>query len=366
SSYTLLGLKTVYLGERNAVGFGSVGVTGPYGLASIGPNSFVAAPGSFVNAKFIRVAPSAVVFTKIYAPALVTLPVMQYNTRNVSGLPIINVPANTTTTLNGNYRYLNVGKGAHVTLNGNLFGDIRLAEGGELIFNSASIDIRSLTMDNGTLSARTTANFNANSRISVRVSDKVVIGEHCRVSGSNMVFYIGDKRTDIERFSVRARDTHVEANVFIPNGILLVSGNNAPGTECVMTGYFIADVIVSLGREVLWNPRFCNVPLPLTVNNEITGQRTEGELEVQKSIAGSPMKISVYPNPSAQYFNMVIQSEKADQLQVSIYDVSGRKIEQINGPSNKTYTFGYQYRPGIYLVEVQRGKEKNTIKVVKL
>jgi uncharacterized protein (TIGR02145 family) len=366
SSYTLFGLKTIHLGERNAVGFGSVGVTSPFGLATIGRNSFVVAPGGFVKAKFILVSPSATVFTKINAPAIVTLPAMQFNTSDISGLPIFNVPAFTTTILNSNYRYLKIAKGAHVTLNGTVFGDIHLAEGSEIIINSTAIDIRSLTLDNGSSSAHTTISFSSNNRVSVRVSDKVVIGEHCRVSGNNVVFYVGDQRKDIERFSVRARDTHVDANVYIPNGILSVTGNNQTGTECVMTGYFIADAIISSAREVIWNPRFCNVPSPFIVNDERAEQKNARKMDIQKPIAGTPLTILVYPNPSGQYFNLSAQSLKTEQIQINIFDAFGRQMEQLNGSSNKTYMFGHQYKPGVYMVEVQQGDGKNTFKVIKL
>jgi hypothetical protein len=38
----------------------------------------------------------------------------------------------------------------------------------------------------------------------------------------------------------------------------------------------------------------------------------------------------------------------------------------LKGSANKTYTFGHQYKQGIYLVEVQQGIEKYTFKVIKL
>jgi hypothetical protein len=77
-------------------------------------------------------------------------------------------------------------------------------------------------------------------------------------------------------------------------------------------------------------------------------------------------KITVYPNPSGQYFNLSAQSLKAEQLQIKIFDAFGREIEQLKGSANKTYTFGHQYKQGIYLVEVQQGIEKYTFKVIKL
>jgi len=90
------------------------------------------------------------------------------------------------------------------------------------------------------------------------------------------------------------------------------------------------------------------------------------EERIKENLLLNDGKISVYPNPSGQFFNLNTQTLKTEQLQIRIFDAFGREVEQLKGPANKTYTFGHQYKPGMYMVEVMQGVEKYTFKVIKL
>ncbi len=78
------------------------------------------------------------------------------------------------------------------------------------------------------------------------------------------------------------------------------------------------------------------------------------------------LKISVYPNPSASQFQLVINSSKPGQpIFIKVIDMYGKPVFRQYNAAGNAYTFGNSFAPGIYLVQVQQGNKVKTIKVVK-
>ena len=72
--------------------------------------------------------------------------------------------------------------------------------------------------------------------------------------------------------------------------------------------------------------------------------------------------VTVYPNPSANEFKVDISTGGAV---ISVYDYTGKLIEQ-KELINPSFSFGKDYRSGIYLVNIKIGKEIQTKKVIKM
>jgi hypothetical protein len=91
---------------------------------------------------------------------------------------------------------------------------------------------------------------------------------------------------------------------------------------------------------------------------------TEAEHENKVVIEPMAFDIKAYPNPSDRGFNLVINGT-TEQVQFKCYDVSGRLVEQSVLRSDVIFRFGETYRPGIYIVQVWKGKEMKSAKLVK-
>ncbi|MCU7550098.1 T9SS type A sorting domain-containing protein [Chitinophagaceae bacterium LB-8] len=107
--------------------------------------------------------------------------------------------------------------------------------------------------------------------------------------------------------------------------------------------------------------------LTVTVPPNQKGQNNKALIAANvETIAQKGLNVSAYPNPSAQYFNLNIQSSSNTPVTVIITDVTGRVMETKSGvASNSNLTFGHSYQPGVYLVQVVQGTEKLVIKLVK-
>ncbi len=71
--------------------------------------------------------------------------------------------------------------------------------------------------------------------------------------------------------------------------------------------------------------------------------------------------IVIYPNPSADNFNVVIEKPSI----VQVYNYTGKLIEEVNVEKTKTISIGENYAAGIYFVKTQSGEKTNTAKIIK-
>jgi len=79
----------------------------------------------------------------------------------------------------------------------------------------------------------------------------------------------------------------------------------------------------------------------------------------------------VYPNPSNGIINVDFQAEKSNQVNVNVFDISGRLLEQktiISSGSLQTQQInisGSAVKSGMYLLEITSGQQKQVFKVLK-
>ncbi|MFN2458903.1 MAG: T9SS type A sorting domain-containing protein, partial [Chitinophagaceae bacterium] len=83
-------------------------------------------------------------------------------------------------------------------------------------------------------------------------------------------------------------------------------------------------------------------------------------------IANVKFTVIPQPNPSSDYFTLVITSENSEAINVKVYDMLGRIIESKNNiASNGKLKIGDNYKAGAYIVELQQGSEKVVIRLLK-
>ncbi len=89
-------------------------------------------------------------------------------------------------------------------------------------------------------------------------------------------------------------------------------------------------------------------------------------LDVEEINVPEKLQARAFPNPTSNYFSLVLQSRRTEQVNLRVVDLVGRVVEAKRGiAANSTLRIGDNYRPGIYFVEVTQGKEKVVMKLVK-
>jgi hypothetical protein len=78
------------------------------------------------------------------------------------------------------------------------------------------------------------------------------------------------------------------------------------------------------------------------------------------------LQARVMPNPSSSSFTVSLEGEPGKSLQLRVTDVLGRLVEsRSNVQPNTQLKVGQNWKPGIYILQVQQGQESKTIKLVK-
>lgn len=408
TSYTILAYDKVQLGANNVVASGSVGVISAKGEATFHNNSSVAAPGSFVKARKIdRDGKNITIANPIYSAAAgIQLPVMLYNTTSTWNLSNASVAQSATATLQGNYKDLTIRKNAKVTLNGTIFGTIRIEQGAQVTFTAPMIHIEKLDVAKGPRYGYSYIRFMQDAKVLVRRS--VSIGSQVFVNPDNnsVTFYMGDaqkgngknkyKAWDDEgedaQFSVKGGDTRINANIYIPGGKLKVTGGYAYGDygnghgDCdrdddddkyyekgnsyvYMTGFFIADEVESNGKNVNWNSFDCGaaaVPVVNTVSAVIT-QSTLAEGKSEQVTTEAELKVTVMPNPTTTFFTLKFESKYQTPVALRVMDANGRVVDARSGIApNSTFQIGANYQSGTYFAEMIQGTQRKLVQLIKL
>ncbi|MES2332873.1 MAG: HYR domain-containing protein [Bacteroidota bacterium] len=390
SSYTILAFDDINLGTSNIVASGSVGVTSNGGEASFGSNSSVSSPGAFVKAKHIdKNGPNILITNPIYSAATgISLPTMLLNTANTNNLPNKDVAQNSVSTVNGNYKNLTLKKGSRTTLTGNTFGTIRVEQGAQVTFTSTTINIDKLQVVKGPRYGYSYLRFAPDTKI--LVSTSVSIGSQVYINPDNykVTFYMGDKKSDEEKFAVNGGDTKVTANIYVPNGKLKVTGGYRYGDygngfgDCDrdddddryygqgssyvnMTGLFIAEEVEGNGKNVIWNSFDCNAA-PVPVLNTVITQLAVASKETS-TVSEEELKVTVLPNPSTTYFTLKIESKYATPVNLRVIDSRGRVVDaRANIGSNSTIQVGHGYAGGTYYAEMVQGGVRKVVQLIKL
>jgi len=82
-------------------------------------------------------------------------------------------------------------------------------------------------------------------------------------------------------------------------------------------------------------------------------------------IAKNSLSLLALPNPTRTAFTLNLQSSSKERVQIIVTDLSGKKLYQATGNSNRQYTFGREFASGMYIVQVIQGKDIKTLKLIK-
>ena len=76
--------------------------------------------------------------------------------------------------------------------------------------------------------------------------------------------------------------------------------------------------------------------------------------------------VKVMPNPTSDYFALQLNNQNYEKFKITVFDVLGRVIEQnTDVAANGTIQLGRKYHAGIYILEIQQGKNKAILRLIK-
>jgi hypothetical protein len=181
---------------------------------------------------------------------------------------------------------------------------------------------------------------------------------------SNICSIIGTSTS--ARYTASAVVGAVSYNWVLPNGAVIDSGGNGIRIRVIFNTAGINDSIYvqAVGTNGCAGAKRI---LKLVTTGCVTRLITKAIAVEAPNSKPSPMAVTVYPNPTTSSFQLMVKSSMpVEKITARIMDVNGRWYKTLTFSSDETIAFGQDLRAGMYLVEVRRGKEIKTMKVVKL
>jgi len=83
------------------------------------------------------------------------------------------------------------------------------------------------------------------------------------------------------------------------------------------------------------------------------------------NLQAANLAVKVMGNPSRSYFDIQIGSFSNNNVRITVYDNLGRLIETKSLGANQMVRLGSSYRPGTYLVQIVKGTQKQTLRLLK-
>jgi hypothetical protein len=101
----------------------------------------------------------------------------------------------------------------------------------------------------------------------------------------------------------------------------------------------------------------------INLGTACTSLQKKADDDMTKKVANA-FKVIAYPNPSSNVFNIKIQSSENAKTDLTVYDSTGRLMEQVQVQTNEV-DLGSRYPAGIYNLIVKQGENVKTIRIVK-
>lgn len=105
------------------------------------------------------------------------------------------------------------------------------------------------------------------------------------------------------------------------------------------------------------------------INAAESKARIEKDATLTNTFAKEPAKpglsLKASPNPTANTFNVKVESNSNMSISIRVFDITGKVIQTIKMPGNNSLYIGNKYLAGIYFIEAIQGKERKTLKLIK-
>jgi hypothetical protein len=84
-------------------------------------------------------------------------------------------------------------------------------------------------------------------------------------------------------------------------------------------------------------------------------------------VVSAPFSVKAYPNPSSDVFNFNITTSSEDKVNVMVYDMTGKLIDQreVSPSEVSELQVGDRYPSGVYNMIVTQGENTKTLRVIK-
>jgi hypothetical protein len=121
--------------------------------------------------------------------------------------------------------------------------------------------------------------------------------------------------------------------------------------------------------DVSNNMSTCSFTVTVNPGTQCSGNThltTENNSKAIPSGETNEIKITVFPNPAAEYFNIDVQTPGNEPVEIRVINMQGKTVQQEKGAPGQRYRLGDRLKAGMYFIEVKQAGKISVTKVIKL
>ena len=141
------------------------------------------------------------------------------------------------------------------------------------------------------------------------------------------------------------------------------TGINIVGTKTFNKGI---TTVTYVAKDPSGNVSTCSSKVTLSVPVTCRGFARENNAITLSEEGLDNLNVKLIANPTHQNFTINTSTLKDEIVEVSVYTVNGKKIDQFKGMPNQIQKFGDKYSKGSYLIEVRQGNLRKTVTGIKM
>ncbi|WP_029278757.1 DUF7594 domain-containing protein, partial [Pedobacter borealis] len=78
------------------------------------------------------------------------------------------------------------------------------------------------------------------------------------------------------------------------------------------------------------------------------------------------LKVKAWPNPSTSAFKVHVEGPSKEIVYYKVYNIAQQLVKEAKTDAHDQLNFGDELVPGMYLIEIKQGTQRNVVKVIKL
>ena len=102
-----------------------------------------------------------------------------------------------------------------------------------------------------------------------------------------------------------------------------------------------------------------------TTSTTLSGSSRSVDSASLLTTSAASLTVSSYPNPSTAVFNVAVRGGTQERVYLNVMSFDGKLLYKTVGTTNQTYTFGSNFIPGIYTVQIRQGSTVQSVKLIK-
>ena len=147
------------------------------------------------------------------------------------------------------------------------------------------------------------------------------------------------------------------------NPVIYATTNEATGNRVIKiidVGAGSSAITIVAAQSGVINKGICFAPVVSGMFGKMVSQST-----IQTNSNNQLFKIQVFPNPSATEFNLLIQNNSKEKVEVVVRNLYRQNLYSFSTSGNTKHVFGKNFSAGMYLVQVRQGSYFETLKIIK-